>query len=88
MAVAVALYVVHRWATNKPAITAQAAVGGLFAIAVIALLDQGRTEEIAKGFAWLFLVAAAYNAVPDIAKAAGSGQQATATKVVPPVTIT
>jgi hypothetical protein len=78
MAVAVALYVVHRWATDKPAITAQAAVGGLFAIAVIALLDQGRTEEIAKGFAWLFLIAAAYNAVPDITKAAGAAGPANA----------
>jgi hypothetical protein len=29
----------------------------VFALLVIAALDQGRTQGIARGFAWLFLVA-------------------------------
>jgi hypothetical protein len=70
MAVACLLYVVARWGKGETAVDLQAVVGGLFAILVIALLDQGRTEEIARGFAWLFLAAAAYNAIPVIAKAA------------------
>lgn len=72
MAIAVLLYVIHRWAVNKPAITLSVVLSGLFAIGVIALLDQGRTEEIAKGFAWLFLAGAAYNAIPDLAKASNT----------------
>ncbi len=31
---------------------------------IIALLDQGRTAEIARGFAWLFFIGAAYAAIP------------------------
>jgi hypothetical protein len=80
MALAVGLYVIHRWAKGEPAITSQAAVGGLFAIGVIALLDQGRTEEIARGLAWLFLLGAAYNAIPDIAAAAGAQTGGTRTE--------
>lgn len=76
MAIAVLLFIIHRWATNKPAVTLGVVISGLFAIAVIALLDQGRTEEIAKGFAWLFLAGAAYNAIPDLANA--SNKYATA----------
>lgn len=70
MFVAVLLYAVHRWATDKPVATPETVVGAAFAILIIAMLDTGETEEIAKGFAWLFLVGAAYNAVPDIHKAA------------------
>ena len=69
MGIAVLLFIVHRWAKNEPAVTISVIFSGAFAIFVIAMLDQGRTEEIAKGFAWLFLVASAYNAVPDLAKA-------------------
>ena len=71
MLVAVLLYVVHRWATNKKAVDPKTAVLAAFAILVIALLDQGETEPVAKGFAWLFLFVAAYTAVPTIAKAGG-----------------
>ena len=70
MMIAVALFVVHRWATNQPAVTTQLAVAGVFAILFVAFLDQGETEPVAKGFAWLFLFAAAYNAIPILAKAA------------------
>lgn len=72
MVVAVLLYVVHRWATGKTAVDVQVVVGGLFAILVIAMLDQGKTEPIAKGFAWLFVLVAAYNAIPVISKVAGT----------------
>ncbi len=72
MLVAVLLYMVHRWAANKTAVDAKTVVEAAFAILVIALLDQGETEQVAKGFAWLFLVAAAYTAIPVIGKAASS----------------
>lgn len=70
MMLAVAMFVVHRWATGKQAVNTQIAVAGIFAILVVAFLDQGATEPVAKGFAWLFLIGAAYNAIPDIATAA------------------
>ena len=66
MAVAVFLYIIARWTRNQPAVTLPAVLSGAFAIFVIALLDQGRTEEIAKGFAWLFFAVAAYAALPGI----------------------
>jgi hypothetical protein len=73
MMLAVAMFIIHRWALDEPAVNTQIAVSGLFAILVIAFLDQGVTEPVAKGFAYLFLFAAAYNAVPDLAKAAQAG---------------
>jgi hypothetical protein len=72
MLVAVLLYMVHRWATNKKAVDPKTVVEAAFAILVIALLDQGETEPVAKGFAWLFLVVAAYTAIPTIARAGGA----------------
>lgn len=71
MLVAVLLYMVHRWATNKKAVDPKTVVEAAFAILVIAMLDQGETEPVARGFAWLFLVVAAYTAIPTIAKAGG-----------------
>ena len=68
MILAVVLYVLHRWATNKTAVDAKTLVESLFAIVVIAALDQGKTEPLAKGFAWLFLVVAAYTAIPSLTK--------------------
>jgi len=72
MMLAVALFILHRWATNQTAVSVHIAVAGIFAILVIAFLDQGATEPVAKGFAWLFLIGAAYNMVPVLAKAAGT----------------
>jgi hypothetical protein len=57
MMVAVLAAVVGRWAHNQPLGGVKAVAESAFAIVVIALLDQGRTEDIAKGFALLFLVA-------------------------------
>lgn len=76
MLLAVLLFVLHRWATNQPAVTLPIVLSGIFVIFVIALLDGGRTEEIAKGFAWLFFIVAAYNAIPAFTgaiKSAGKG---------------
>ena len=74
MLVAVLLYMVHRWATNKKAVDPKTVVEAAFAVLVIALLDQGETEPVARGFAWLFLAAAAYTAIPDIGKASGTAK--------------
>lgn len=69
MLVAALLYLVHRWATpGKTAIDSKTVVEVAFAVLVIALLDQGETEPVAKGFAWLFLAGAAYTALPTIGK--------------------
>lgn len=76
MFLAVLLYIVHRWATNQPAVTLPIVVSGIFVIFVIALLDQGRSEPVAKGFAWLFFIVAAYNAVPALTGAAKSAKTA------------
>lgn len=87
MLTAVLLYVVHRWATNQKAVDARTVVEGAFAILVIAMLDQGRTEPVARGFAWLFLLGAAYVAIPSIAKASAStGKPATGTTQAPGTT--
>lgn len=72
MLLAVLLFVVHRWATNQKAVDAKTVVEAVFAVLVIAMLDQGRTEQIARGFAWLFFIGAAYTAVPAITKAANA----------------
>lgn len=72
MLVAVLLYLVHRWGSNEKSLDPKVIVEAGFAILVIALLDQGETEPVARGFAWLFLAGAAYTAIPTIAKASGT----------------
>lgn len=56
MAVAIVGGIVGRWAHNKPTVPS---AGGLvkivFAVVVIAALDSGSTQQVARGFAWLFL---------------------------------
>lgn len=69
MALAVGVYILARWEKNEPAVTLDGVIGGVFAILVIALLDQGRTEPVAKGFAWIFLVVALYAAMPGFSNA-------------------
>lgn len=91
MLLAVLLYIIHRWATNQPAVNLPIVLSGLFAIFVIALLDQGRTEPVAKGFAWLFFIVAAYNAIPAFTGAIKSGRSAArnaAASQPPPATLT
>ena len=86
MFLAVLLYIIHRWATDKPAVTLPIVLSGLFVIFVIALLDQGRTEPVAKGFAWLFFLVAAYNAIPALTGAAKSAKTAAMNSRTPPTT--
>jgi hypothetical protein len=71
MLMAVVIYMAHRWATpGKTAIDGKTLVEGIFVIVVIAMLDQGKTEGVAKGFAWLFLTVAALTALPTLGKIA------------------
>lgn len=70
-----ALILTH-WANNKPTINAKQVIEMAFALVVIALLDQGETADIAKGFSWLFLAAVLLR--PDsilsaLAKRTGTG---------------
>ena len=58
-ALAFLLLVIGRWAHAKPALNAETVVGGAFVVIVIAAMDAGRTEEIAKGMAWLILAVVA-----------------------------
>lgn len=58
MAIGIVSGLVGRWAHNKPAIPGPAGIVKVaFAVVVIAALDQGKTQDIARGFAWLFLAA-------------------------------
>lgn len=58
MAIAIVGGVVGRWAHNKDTIpSAGGVLQVVFAVVVIAALDQGRTQPVARGFAWLFLAA-------------------------------
>lgn len=56
MAIALVSGLVGRWAHNKK--TMPSAIGTVeiaFAVIVISALDQGNTQQVARGFAWLFL---------------------------------
>lgn len=56
MSIALVSGLVGRWAHNKP--TVPSAIGIVeiaFAVVVIAAMDQGQTQQVARGFAWLFL---------------------------------
>lgn len=56
MAITIVSGLVGRWAHNKPTVPSAAGVVQIvFAVVVIAALDQGSTQQIARGFAWLFL---------------------------------
>ncbi len=58
MGLAFLLAVVGRWSHNQSALPgAKGLVEIIFALLVISLLDQGRTQPIARGFAFVFLAA-------------------------------
>ena len=79
MALAVILYIIARWTRNEPAVTLPSVLSGLFAIFIIAVLDSGnRTQEIARGFAWLFFIVAAYAALPGLVKSISQAQKSAA----------
>lgn len=75
-AVAWGALLLGHWANNKPTTNTKQIIEMTFALLVIALLDQGETADIAKGFAWLFLAAVLLR--PDsiltaLAKRTGTG---------------
>lgn len=57
MLLAIGLLILTHWANNEATVNPKMVVELVFALLVIALLDQGETEPIAKGFAWLFFAA-------------------------------
>lgn len=57
MLLAIGILVLTHWANNEPTVNPKMVIELVFALLVIAMLDQGRTEPIATGFAWLFFAA-------------------------------
>lgn len=58
MGAAIGIFVVGKWAHDKPAVTLKTVASAVFLILVIGFMDQGKTAEIAKGLAWLILASA------------------------------
>lgn len=56
--IAAGTFVLGRWAHNKPAVTIGSVASVFFLLIVIGMLDQGTTESIAKGFAWIIFAVA------------------------------
>lgn len=54
---AIAAAAFGRWTHNKPAASVQLVVQATFVVLIVAFMDQGETETVAKGLAWLFLAA-------------------------------
>lgn len=86
MMIAFGSLIIGHWANNKPTWNVKMIIEMVFATIVISLLDQGRTEPIARGFALLFLAAVLLgksSPLAGIAKAAGvSGQSSTGGGVI------
>ena len=57
MLLAIGALILGHWAAGEPTVNAKMVIELMFALIVIAALDQGETEPVAKGFAWLFLAA-------------------------------
>lgn len=71
--------IIGHWAHNQPAINAKQVIEMAFAVVLIALLDQGNTEGIARGFALLFLAAVLLgnnSPLTALAKVTGTGTSA------------
>ncbi|HZR54582.1 MAG TPA: hypothetical protein VFB06_34415 [Streptosporangiaceae bacterium] len=76
MIAAFAIGILGNWAHGKQTVTLKSLVQAVFALLVIAALDQGRTQDIAKGLAGLFLVAVLLgnnSPLTAIAKITGGG---------------
>lgn len=85
MLIAVGAALIGRWANNKKALpSAKGVVEIVFAIVVIAVLDQGNTEGIAKGFAWLFLAAVLLSNDSPLTGIAKAGSPAAKSAPAPP----
>lgn len=79
MAVAIVGGIVGRWAHNRPTVpSAGGIVKIVFAVIVIAAMDQGRTQQVAQGFAWLFLAGvllSKYSPLTGIAKTVNASEK-------------
>lgn len=87
MLFAVATAAVGNWAHGKSP-TPKAVIEAVFAILVVGFLDQGQTEPVAKGFAWIFLAAVLLgnnSPLQAIAKVTGTSTKAPATATHPKV---
>ena len=84
-ALALLLLVAGRWAHGQPAFTVQTVAGSVFVLLVIAGLDHGTTEPVAKGIAWILLAVVALSknspvtAIAKLINSKAAGQQ-------PPIT--
>lgn len=56
--IAAGVFVIGRWSHNQPALTIGSVASVIFLLIVIGILDQGSTEAVAKGFAWIILAVA------------------------------
>ena len=75
-AIAWGALILGHWANNEPATSTKQVLEMAFALIIIALLDQGETEPVAKGFAWLFLAAVLLSSksiLTGLAKVTGMG---------------
>lgn len=75
-ALAWALLILGHWANGKPTTNVKQVIEMAFVLIFIALLDQGETADVAKGFAWLFLAAVILrpdSIVTALAKRTGTG---------------
>jgi len=57
MLFAVGAAVIGKWSHGQPTASVKTVVETIFAVLVVSFLDQGESEPVAKGFAWLFLAA-------------------------------
>jgi hypothetical protein len=81
---AILLGVLGRWAHNEKAVPSVGqTISVIFSLILIAALDEGRTQGVARGFALLFLAAVLLSdnsVLTGLAKSSGAGSVAPATK--------
>jgi hypothetical protein len=84
--IAIVAGVIGRWANNQKAVPdAKQVIAVVFSLILISAADQGGTQQIARGFALLFLVAVLLSSnspLTGLAKSSGAGTSAP--KTTPP----
>ena len=80
MLLAIGVLVLTHWANNEPTVNPKMVIELAFALIVIAMLDQGRTEPIATGFAWLFFAAVLLSSKSLLTALGKAGGTSTTTK--------
>lgn len=71
IAIALILLIIGRWAHNKPAFDIKTVAAAVVLLFVVALLDQGRTEPVAQGLAWLILMGVVLSPASPVTAIAG-----------------